>query len=433
MAEETKNLPGQENTRRPAPALPWPRRTGSPVTSGDAAAAGLPLQEQPLDQLDGALDAVAGGVDAHIVVDHVAPLPAGEKFIVVAVAAVHLLQKFPGGFFVHLVLLHQPLHPQLEGGVDVDAHMGDLVVGQDHVGAPPHDDEVLPLGHFTQQGALVEKDGLGFWEAVIAVELPHPLAQAPVLLHPHGVLIQVLRVGEAGVVPHVVLLGLQALQHLGEDLGVVVVDLQRVRQGEADVRAGAAVGAADADDQMVPGAEAVLEGGGGDGLVQAGQVGVQDVHRAEVLGELLDQLHDLVVLAHHPGAGLPVPDGAGHIADQAQLAAQVVAGVAAGVHHLGQVPDGVLPIGVEYPAQTGPQQAVHLRVQVVQAVRDLQNRLACIFHGACPPYRKKIRVSRMKMGMRHRRAQNIYPKKEGMWMPFSSEMDLTMKLGALPM
>ena len=99
------------------------------------------------------------------------------------------------------------------------------------------------------------------------------------------------------------------------------------------------------------------------------------------------------------------PDGAGHIADQAQLAAQVVAGVAAGVHHLGQVPDGVLPIGVEYPAQTGPQQAVHLRVQVVQAVRDLQNRLACIFHGACPPYRKKIRVSRMKMGMRHRRAQ----------------------------
>ena len=46
-------------------------------------------------------------------------------------------------------------------------------------------------------------------------------------------------------------LGLQALQHVLEDSRVVVVDVQIVRELEADLRAAAAVGAADADHKVV--------------------------------------------------------------------------------------------------------------------------------------------------------------------------------------
>ena len=183
---------------------------------------------------------------------------------------------------------------------------------------------------------------------------------------------QILGVGEAGPVADVVLLGLQPLQNLGKDLRVIVVDLQGVRQIEAHVGPGAAIGAADADHQVVSRAEPALPAVLGEGLVEPRQSFVQNIHRAEAVGQLLDQLPDLVVLGHHPGALLPLGNGAGHVADQGQGAAQVVAGAVL-LHDLGQLPDGLLPAGVEHPAQAGPQHPVDLGVQIIQAVCDLKH------------------------------------------------------------
>ena len=58
----------------------------------------------------------------------------------------------------------------------------------------------------------------------------------------------------------------------------------------------------------------------------------------------------------------------------------------------------------------------------------------CVFVSSLgEPYRKNTRVRRMKIGIRMAMLHFIYPKKEGMAIPASSAMDLTMKLGALPM
>ena len=92
---------------------------------------------------------------------------------------------------------------------------------------------------------------------MIAVEVFEVLLQASVV--PAQALVEVLVVGEAGAVMDGVLLRFQPLQNLGEDLGVVVVDVELVGQGEANVRTGAAVGAADADDEVIVLAEALAK------------------------------------------------------------------------------------------------------------------------------------------------------------------------------
>ena len=48
------------------------------------------------------------------------------------------------------------------------------------------------------------------------------------------------------------------------------------------------------------------------------------------------------------------------------------------------------------------------------------------------PYKKNINISIINTGIRNRSDQVIYPKKDGMRIPFSSAIDFTMKFGALP-
>ena len=215
------------------------------------------LFDDTLDELHGALDAVAGGVDAKVVVDGVSPLAAGIELVVMAVLAVQLFQQLAGALVVQVVGLHHVAGPGIEGGVDEDGDVGDAEVGEDHIGAAAHDDEVLLLGHIRQEVRLVEEDGVLLGETMIAVEVFEVLLQASVV--PAQALVEVLVVGEAGAVMDGVLLRFQPLQNLGEDLGVVVVDVELVGQGEANVRTGAAVGAADADDEVIVLAEALAK------------------------------------------------------------------------------------------------------------------------------------------------------------------------------
>ena len=79
--------------------------------------------------------------------------------------------------------------------VSENAHMGDLVVGEDHVGTAAHDDKVLPPGHVADQLTLVEKDRLRLGQAVVAAELPDAGLESLGSLHRHGVLIQILGIG----------------------------------------------------------------------------------------------------------------------------------------------------------------------------------------------------------------------------------------------
>lgn len=47
-------------------------------------------------------------------------------------------------------------------------------------------------------------------------------------------------------------------------------------------------------------------------------------------------------------------------------------------------------------------------------------------------YRKKISISIKNTGIRQLSDQNIYPKKDGILIPFSSAIERTIKFGALP-
>lgn len=48
-------------------------------------------------------------------------------------------------------------------------------------------------------------------------------------------------------------------------------------------------------------------------------------------------------------------------------------------------------------------------------------------------YKKKINISIKNTGIKQLIDQSIYPKKDGILIPFSSAIERTMKFGALPM
>ena len=252
--------------------------------------------------------------------------------------------------------------------------MGDAVVGQDHVGAAAHDDKVLPLGHVAQQAALVEEHGVLGGQTVVAVELLQALFDAAVLVQAKA-LVQVLLVGKAHPVLNGLGVGLQPLQHLGKDLGVVVVDLQGVGQGKADVGARAAIGAANAHHQVIPLVKAAVKLK----AVQVGHLGVQNVQGVEVGGQLVQGVEDLIVLGHQPGAVRLDGDGAGHVGDQGQLAAEIVA-LGEVAHQVGQAADRHVPVPVEHPAQAGAQHLIDLRVQIVNTAGNFQPHIHIVIH-----------------------------------------------------
>ena len=73
---------------------------------------------------------------------------------------VQLLQHLTGPFVAQVIGFHDPSGPELKGGGDEDADVGDMVIGEDHIGAPSHDNKIFFLGHLTDEIALVEKNGI---------------------------------------------------------------------------------------------------------------------------------------------------------------------------------------------------------------------------------------------------------------------------------
>lgn len=151
-------------------------------------------------------------------------------------------------------------------------------------------------------------------------------------------LVQVLLVGKAHPVLNGLGVGLQPLQHLGENFGIVVVDLQGVGQGKADVGARAAIGAANAHHQVVALVKAAVKLK----AVQVGHLGVQNVQGVEVGGQLVQGVEDLMYSVISRERVRLDGDGAGHVGDQGQLAAEIVA-LGEVAHQVGQAADRHVP------------------------------------------------------------------------------------------
>ena len=255
---------------------------------------------------------------------------------------------------------------------------------EDTVTAAAHNDKVFRAGFFAQQIGFVKEDGIALAQAVIAAEFTNALLQRHFTVMDIAGHIGVYLVGKAHEIGHMILLGFQTLQNLGKDLGIVIVDVQSIGQRKADIRAGAAIGAADADHQMVALAKAVAQAGG----VQAGHLLVQNIHTAKAGGQAFHFLQDRVIFAHQAGAGGLVLNGAGHVADQCQLAAQIMA-FFADAHQAGQFFNGGIALAGENPAQTGAQAAVNLAVQLINAGSQCNAFFTMLFHVQHPLIRRK--------------------------------------------
>src|SRR5699024_470174 len=188
------------------------------------------------DQL---FDLQPGGVDAQVVVGPVAPFDGGEHPVVAGAASVHLpdllFQGFGAGGAGLLVALAAG---QLVLHAGVDEQLEGVLLRQDDVGGPPHDDAVggcrdlaedLPLLHQDVHLLLVQA-GAGDGPAKVEGDI----GKDPVFHRPGDVaLVQVHVLGDAGL-----------------DLAVVVGAVQGVGQPCAGLPPAAAKLAADGDDAV---------------------------------------------------------------------------------------------------------------------------------------------------------------------------------------
>ena len=89
------------------------------------------------------------------------------------------------------------------------------------------------------------------------------------------------------------------------------------------------------------------------------------------------------ILPHNHGAAFLIRNGSGHIADQRQLTAQLMAAVP--LHHqLYQIGHTAFPVAVEHASQRGAQMGINFCIQIIDALRKLAEAFLCIFHSLFP-------------------------------------------------
>ena len=122
--------------------------------------------------------------------------------------------------------------------------MGNAGIFKNHVCGTPHDDKVFLPREFLNVLTLVKENGVCGGQTVEAVKVRgkeiHTVRVTNFVKALNDVLVRTC-----------LALCLQALQHILKDGCVVVVDVQIVRELEADFRAAAAVGAADTNHKVV--------------------------------------------------------------------------------------------------------------------------------------------------------------------------------------
>ena len=126
-----------------------------------------------------------------------------------------------------------------------------------------------------------------------------------------------IEIGEAFFVVYRAFFRFQPFQNLIEDLHVVVVDLEIIRQFKTDIVSSASLCPADADHQMIPFRDFLSSG---NQVVERHPLLIQNIFLAEHIGKVLDLSQDLVVFLHQAGSLLLILNGSGHVADKSQFA-----------------------------------------------------------------------------------------------------------------
>ena len=140
-------------------------------------ASDLPAVNHTQDKIHRSVNPIARRVDAQIIIIRMSPPAAGIKIVIARMLSIQPFYKparFPGRYIMDLTCV---AHPLFKGRCDKDTDMGDLVIGQNRISAPPHDNEILFFRHIAQQIALVKEYGVPLGKAVVPAEFPEMLAQ----------------------------------------------------------------------------------------------------------------------------------------------------------------------------------------------------------------------------------------------------------------
>ena len=283
--------------------------------------------------------------------------------------SIQCMQHSPGLFFCQILIdLHDPLYPPLKWRRDKNTDMRNVIICQNHISTPAHDNKILFFCHIAEQFTLIKENSIFLRQSVIPVEFFQSLCQRYLLSfckclagsNISCAVLLIMNVRISSLVIDSILLRLQSPEYLIEYFHVIIIDLQRICQLKSDLTSTTSVSTSDTDDHMILLPEPLCQG------IQFCTFDIQNIPLCEAGREFFHCFQNVIVFSHNFASNRFFPNRARHVADQGKLASQRMPFISL-TQSLDNIIDAPFSVSIKHSSQRRTQTFIYFCIQIINS------------------------------------------------------------------